>query len=95
VAHPRGDRFLGVFEASSYTEALTLASLGIGAAIIPASYEKLNVTGVTFHKIAEPLPPAEVVMAWRDGGTPRSSGWGLELLWAVTIPVSVKPPPID
>jgi len=69
--------FPRVVEASSYVEALTLVSLGIGSAIIPASYEKLKVAGVIFHKIAEPLPPSEVVMLWRDGSVPEKLLSGL------------------
>lgn len=62
----------GIVEVSSFTEAIGLASLGVGAAIIPASYQKLGITGVAFHKIAEPLPPSEVIMAWRDGSVPEN-----------------------
>lgn len=61
----------GFIEATSFTEAVGLASLGIGAAIVPASYRKLRMTGVTFHEIVESLPPSEVVMAWRDGSVPE------------------------
>lgn len=61
----------GFIEATSFTESLGLASLGMGAAIVPASYRKLRMAGVTFHEIAEPLPPSEVVMAWRDGSVPE------------------------
>jgi len=61
----------GFIEATSFTEALGLASLGMGAAIVPASYRKLGMTGVTFREIAESLPPSEVVMAWRNGSVPE------------------------
>lgn len=41
------------------------------AAIVPTSHRKVGMTGVTFHEIAESLPPSEVVMAWRDGSVPE------------------------
>lgn len=60
-----------VVEVPSFLEALTLVSLGVGTAIVPESYGKLQVFGVTLSKIAEPLPASTIVMAWRDGSAPE------------------------
>ncbi len=66
-----------IIKAVSFAEALTLASLGLGAAIVPTSYQRLKVSDVLFRDIAESIPPSEVVMAWRDGSVPEELLSGL------------------
>lgn len=63
---------------TSFSEALHLAAMGAGIAIVPSSYQRRAFCELSFRKITEPFPPSEVAMVWRDGSVPDELLSGLQ-----------------
>ena len=78
-SHPRlYDRIIACFsaagcvprivqETTTKATAIALAAAGIGAALVPASAEKQQRSGVVYRPIVGDLPPVELSLVWQEG----------------------------
>jgi len=58
---------------------ISLVSAEMGVALIPASMENLQRTGVTYKDLREPSPAVETALAWRRSDTPPALSQFLEI----------------